>query len=244
MKNLILSLSLFLICGQAWSQETTTAPVGGTWVNETEAALVRVNGNTKSESYSLKQKTEFSLEMNKLVGAGRYVQSKSGSVEIGRAWDASLRYERSLSDQWSLFLEQGAESDAFAGYVQRDHTDLGAKYFFWKEAKHTLFAEAGARRSVVNPVGPAPSEENTSGRAYAEWNKELNETVTAKFWLEYLPNSKDAGAYRANYEPSLSVMMSKVFSMKLSYLVKYQNKVAAGAEKEDTTLTSSIVAKF
>lgn len=242
MRNAILVFStLLILVSFAQAEEAPTS----TWTNETEASIVKVSGNTKSENYSLKQKSEYVFDLNKLVAAGRYVNSKAGSTEIGRAWDASLRYERALSDQWSLFVQQTAESDAFAGYVQRDSTDLGAKYFFLKDKEATLFAEAGARSTRVNPVGSASPDTSTSGRAYLEGSRQFNEAVSGKLWVEYLPNGKDADAYLVNYEPSLAVMMTKVFSLKLSYLVKYHNKVTtAGEDKEDSTLTTSVVAKF
>jgi hypothetical protein len=106
------------------------AQQSGVLTNETEASIVQVDGNTQSESYSAKQKTAYAFDLNSLVLAGRYLQTKSAAIETARSWDVSLRFERSLSERWSVFVQQSAESDPYSGYTQRDNTDLGGKYFF------------------------------------------------------------------------------------------------------------------
>lgn len=215
------------------------------WAHESEAAIVNVDGNTKSESYSAKQKTVYTFDMNAMTAAGRYLQTKASNVETAKSWEASLRYERIFSDMWSGFLQHGAESDIYAGYVQRDNTDLGAKYFFIKSEARNLFSELGVRYTSTLPTGTAKKDSNTSGRLYAEYSDKITDTLSGKFWVEYLPNFKDSDAYLVNYEPSISVMISQVFSLKVAYLVKYHNKTATPTEKkEDTTFTTALVAKF
>lgn len=66
--------------------------------------------------------------MNALTATGSYLRTTSAGTETAKAWDASLRYERIFSELWSAFIQQGAEADVYAGYVERDNTDLGAKY--------------------------------------------------------------------------------------------------------------------
>ncbi len=239
MKKTILALCLFS-ASTLFAAEPPPA-----FANETELSAVKVSGNTKSETTSAKERLEFNQDVNKEVITGRYVNSKTGTTDIGKAWDASIRYERSLSDMWSLFAQQTAESDLFAGYVQRDSTDLGAKYFVLKTVENSLLVEAGARYSRTNYFTNTPKDENTSARIYGEYSGKFNESTGGKFWVEYLPNSKDSDAYLVNYEPSVSVMMNQVFSLKIAYLVKYHNKTVTSSEsKEDTTFTTAIVAKF
>lgn len=240
MKNLILAV-LILIPAAAVADEAPSA-----WSHESEAAIVTVGGNTKSESYSAKQKTTYKKEENSYTLAGRYLQSKAASVETARSWDASLRYERELTGHWSAFVQQGAESDPYAGYVQRDSTDLGAKYYFIKNEKvENLFAEAGVRSTTTIPPGAAASESTNGGRLFVQYDKQATEAVFVKFWVEYIPDFKTPEAWLLNYEPSMSVMMSEIFSLKVSYLVKHHDLRASPAdEKDDTTFTTSLVAKF
>lgn len=238
MKFAVLIVSLAAL--PALAQETAS-----TWKHESEASLVQVDGNTKTETYSAKQETTYTVGADAVKAKGRYLQTRTSGTETARAWDASLRYERALSERWSAFLQQGAESDPFAGYVQRDNTDLGAKYIVEKNDVTSFFLEAGARYTTENLVAAADRESYTGGRLYAEYERALTGSLTGKFWIEYLPNFKESDAYLLNLEPSLSVMISEIFSLKLSYLTKYHEKTTLpGEERRDTTFTTSLVAKF
>ena len=215
------------------------------WSHESEASIVKVGGNTTSDSYSVKQKTSHKFDMNLLSLSARYLQTKSGSVETARQWDGSLRYERELSDKWAIFAQHGAEADSYAGYTQRDNTDLGGKYYFIKSEPGTFFSEAGGRYQKLLFSANGDTTYSTMGRLYLEYTKKINNSVFGKLWAEYLPNFKDSDAYLVNYEPSLNVMMSQIFSLKVAYLVRYHNKITTVTEKkEDTTLTTALVAKF
>ena len=234
--------SLFLILclsHNSWAQEK--AP----WSNESEAAVVKVGGNTESESYSAKEKTTFTQSTNIWVSTARYLQSKAGGTETAKSWDAALRYEKVFSELWSGFIQHGAESNAYAGYLQRDNTDLGAKYTFLKSDTENALLEAGLRSTrTLSSQGVDPKRESF-GRLYTEYSRQINASVSAKAWVEYLPNFSDSEAYLLNYEPSLTVLMNQIFSLKVAYLVKIHNKILLATErKEDMAFTTSLVAKF
>ena len=146
---------------------------------------------------------------------------------------------------WSAFVQHGAESDPYAGYVQRDNSDLGAKYYLIKADNQNLFSEMGLRYSTTQPTGPGGKIYDTFGRLYLEYAEKITATLSIKLWAEYLPNFRESEAYLVNYEPSANVMINEIFSLKVAYLVKYHNKTATPAEKkEDTTFTTALVAKF
>lgn len=249
----ILTAAILFLSFGAWAQESAATKQ---WANEAEASVVQVGGNTTSESYSAKQKTSYKVDSNVVAIMGRYLQTRSGGTETAKQWEASIRYERELTQDWSAFVQHGAESDYYAGYIQRDNTDVGGKYYFSKTDENTFFTEAGLRSTstIFAPVAPVtppatPKKEEAAsylaGRLYVEYGTKINESVSAKAWVEYLPNFKDSDAYLLNYEPSFSVMMNQIFSIKLAYLVKYHNRtVAANEKKEDTTFTTALVAKF
>lgn len=230
---------LFFICGlNAYATDPSK------WSHESEASIVQVGGNTTSESYSAKQKTGYKLDTHIFTGAARYLQSKANQVETAKQWDVSVRYEKELGENWGLFLQHGAESDSYAGYVQRDNSDIGGKYIFLKESDQNFFGEFGYRYIKTQFTSGEMTYSN-SGRVYLEYSAKFNDSVTGKFWAEYMPNFTVSDAYLLNYEPSVNVMMSQVLSLKVAYLVKYHNKTKTNDEKkEDTSLTTALVAKF
>lgn len=240
---LVFVSGLFL-SANAFAQATTdVAPLP--WTNESELSLVTVSGNTDSESYSGKHKTTYTLDKNLLAANGRYLETKTGGVLSARTWAAGLRYERALTDWWSIYVGYGSESDIFAGYTQRDNADLGAKYFLTKSDTTIWFTELGYRHSKEMPRTTGDEFETNYGRLYTEYTRSFEKTWSFKFWAEYLPNFTTSDAYLANGEASISVMLSQVFSLKSAYLAKYQNVPTVATGKHvDSTFTTALVAKF
>ena len=243
MKQLLI-LAAFLAgsMSQAQTPEAEKSP----WKHESEISIVQVGGNSKAESYSAKQKTSVKLDLNTLTLSARYLQTKTAQVETAKSWDGSARYERELSNLWAAFVQHGAESDSYSGYIQRDNSDIGGKYFFIRETAQNFFSELGYRYSNTNSAtAPGGHTYTNSGRLYVEYSTQFNEAVSGKLWVEYLPDFKDSEAWLASYEPSMSVVLNRTFSLKLAYLVKTHNKTATPTEeKNDTTFTTSLVSKF
>lgn len=212
--------------------------------NESELSEVLVSGNTESQSASLKQKTSYVFGQNTVVGKGRYLSTQTSGTTTARAWDANGRYERALSNYWSIFTSYGAESDIFSGYIQRDSYDLGAKYYFIKKSEQELIGEAGYRYTHTYAI-PADNRYENFGRLFSQYSRKFTPTSEAKLWVEYLPNFTNPQGYLINAEPSLSSALSSVFSVKMSYLLKYQQQVPAGFAKHlDSTYSTALVASW
>ncbi|MGZ3772040.1 MAG: DUF481 domain-containing protein [Bdellovibrio sp.] len=210
---------------------------------EAEAGAIVVTGNTDSESYNAKAKSTYTQEKNIYSADGRYVKARSNGVESARNWEIGARYERAFTDYLGIFIGQKAESDIFNGYTQRDSTDLGLKYFIIKTDELNWTAELGDRyQKTLSTVGLITYD--NLGRLYTEVNKSLDKTLSFKFWVEYLPNFTETKAYLLNSEASLNVMISSIFSLKLGYLLQYQNLPLAGGKYTTTTTTMNLVAKY
>ncbi|MES2855445.1 MAG: DUF481 domain-containing protein, partial [Bdellovibrionota bacterium] len=144
---------------------------------------------------------------------------------------------------WGYYVAYGSESDRASGYLQRDNADIGAKYFLIKSEPLDWITELGYRLTKTQPTTGDVINENF-GRVYTEVRKTLRSDLLAKFWVEYLPNFRDPQAYLVNLEPSLMVTLSEIFSMKTSYLYKYNNGVRDPLKKGEAFFTTSLVAKF
>lgn len=246
------SLVLTALVGiSAFAESGSPADSSGGFQSESEAGAVLVSGNAETESYSVKTKNSYILEKDTFTIFGRYLKTRSSGTESARNWEAGARYERSLAEYVSAFLGHKAESDPFAGYVQRDSSDLGAKYYFNKSDDFNLFTELGYRyQHNLSTVGIVTND--SLGRLYFEVSKTIEKTTTLRYWAEYLPNFTNNEAYLANTEASVGVMLYRNFSLKLAYLLQYQNTKpiittvtpTREGERIDTTYTTSIVAKF
>lgn len=243
-----LALTILVYSGSAFAQaqsaESVTAkPLVSPWKNESELSAVLVSGNTDSQSTSFKQNTSYTFSRNTLVAKGRYLSTQTSGTVTANAWDASGRYERALSTYWSVYTSYGAESDRFAGYVQRNSWDLGGKYFFVKKENSEFIGEAGYR--YTDTYTPPSHKYENFGRLYSQYNRKFSKTAEYKLWVEYLPNFTNSDAYLINAEPSLSAALSGVFSVKMSYLLKYQGVLPPGFQEHlDTTYSTALVANW
>ena len=221
------------------------------FTSESEAGAVLTSGNSETESYTAKTKNSYVWEKDTYAIFGRYLSTKTSGTESARNWEAGFRYERSLAEYVSAYLGHKAESDPFAGYVQRDSSDLGGKYYFNKSETFNFFTELGYRyQKNLSTTGDVNYD--SLGRLFVEVNGTLDKTTTLRYWAEYLPNFTRPEAFLANTEASLGVMLYKNLSLKIAYLVQYQNVKPVittvtpphEGERIDTTYTTSIVAKF
>lgn len=218
-------------------------PARAEWKSESEAGVIVSSGNSRAQSTSVANSSSHAWEKDTLIFRGSFLQSKSQGVLSAYRWDSSLRYERSLSWLWHIFIGQGIESDRFAGFLQRYNSDLGAKYWiFRKENRFEWTVESGYRYQREHQVSGRWSHSSLL-RLYSEANRSWNERVSSKGWVEYLPNLSNGRAWLLNSELSSSFLFHSVFAIKLAYLVKYQNQPIS-AKNTDTTYTTSLVAKF
>ena len=213
------------------------------WKNESQAGVVVTSGNTDTSSLSGAEIASYEFGSNILKISAAYLYLKNAGVVSGKSWSLGLRYERILNEKFSVFAGELVEGNQFAGVNQRYSTDLGAKYTIVKEDALTWFAEGGYRYAKENLT--FVSRSRNYGRAYTEVEKKFSPTVSAKYWVEYLPNFTDSADWQLNTELSLSAAISSIFSVKSAYLLKYDNQInAPGLVKSDKTFTTSLVAKF
>ena len=243
MKHLLIALML-LVSGAAFAQTPSIEIKEDGLKNETEVTLVDAKGNSVSNAFGAKQQNAYMWSGNVVKGQARYFSSTSNGVESARNWDLALRYERELSGIWSAYLGQGLESDAFAGFDRRYNTDIGGRYTIKKTPELGWIAEAGYRYTDQHNADGSILDSNF-GRLYTEGVYTVSESSSVKLGLEYLPNFSHAEAYLMNGEFSLNAALNALLSLKVAYLLKYNNQPPAPATQYlDRLLTTSLVAKF
>jgi putative salt-induced outer membrane protein len=239
MRFIIVALVSFLV-----SVLSISAFAAEPFAGEAEAGAIVVSGNSESENYNAKTKLVLTQDKNIYTAFGRYLQATANGVESSLQWEAGARYERELTDYISVYLGYKSESDIYNGYVQRDSSDIGGKYYFIKSDTQNWIAELGYRYSKTNPTGGGDVANDSFGRLFSEYNQSIDKALSFKYWVEYLPNLTDHDAYLANTEASLNVMLNSVFSMKFAYLLQYQNVPPTDGKYTTSTTTMNLVAKF
>lgn len=225
-------------------------PVPPKLSHESEASVVLTSGNSDTQTFSAKQETGYSWERNTVALGASFLRGTTAGTETAKRWDIGLRYDRVIYEQLSAFLAYQIDSAPFAGTYLRHTIDLGAKYNFLNTDTTVLLGELGYRVTpetftLDNGVTTAGSLTSHMSRAFLEWKEKWNPSVSSRLWGEYLQSFTNTSDYRFNIEPSISVFLSQVFSIKTAYLIAFRNVPAvAGKNTSDTTFTTSLVAKL
>ena len=213
-------------------------------MNETEVGIAVAKGNTRSETYNIKQLNNYQFDENILRFSGRYLNAFAEDKESARFLNLSLRYERELSKKLSAYASESLEKDRFAGYRSRLFSDVGGKYYVEEKKESITYLEAGYRYMTEKRFNNTQASFNYA-RAFMSFEKIPSESINLRWWLEYLPNLDATKEYFINSEVSLSVLLSSAFSLKSGYLLRYNNNPLLGVQyKTDKLLTTALVAKF
>lgn len=212
--------------------------------NESEVGVAAANGNTKTQTYTIKQLNDYKWETNILAFKGRYLNAKANGVETARYIMGSLRYEKIVSSRFSFFTGETLEKDKFVNIDKRLVFDLGGKYRFIDTEISKWFSELGYRYMSEERLDETYAYSNYA-RIYTEWEQKWNASFSTKYWAEYLPNITDNKDWQFNTEFSLAAMLNSIFSMKTGILVRYDHFPAPGIlNKTDTLFSTALVAKF
>ncbi len=212
--------------------------------DESELGIASANGNTRTETYNVKQMNSYQMDKDGLIFNGRYLNAFSNGVESARFFNANLRFERQISERFALFVAETFEKDKFAGIDRRLITDGGVKYSIIKTDMTKWSAELGYRYMQEKHLDGSTLSQSY-GRAYTEIEEQWNKNFSTKYWLEYLPNLSNSKGYKYNTELSLSALLTSIFSLKSGFLVRYNNLPPPGVvHKTDSLFTTALVAKF
>lgn len=246
MRKCFIMITLALFSNLVFAQDAKVEEAK--FKGESEASSVVVTGNSSSQTLSAKTKNTYQLdEVSLFTGFGSYLQASTNSVESGRAWTAGARYDYIFTkDVVSAFIQRKAESDPYNGsFVQRDITELGAKYIVVKSDDLSFFVEAGYQ-SQDTYAGLVDNSRTVVpfARVYAEAEYKVSESTKSKLWVEQLANLDKTSENQTNAELSLSVSISKMFSLKSAYLWNRNEAILAPLKKDQSKWTTALVATY
>jgi putative salt-induced outer membrane protein YdiY len=229
---------------RARADETPAAPASTNGLhNESEAGIVITTGNADGKNINLSQKNTYGFDQNLFRINGKYLHASTNGVDTASYWTLGVRYERELLDQLSAFLGETSEGDPFSGYLQRYSTDVGGKYFIFKEDLFVWDFEAGYRYTIENRF--TGQVDQNFLRFYTEANRSWTKTFSTKLAVEYLPNLTVSTDYQLNTEISASAALNDIMALKVGYLIKYRNLPPPPAVyNTDSQFTTALVAKF
>ncbi|MCB0404236.1 MAG: DUF481 domain-containing protein [Bdellovibrionales bacterium] len=238
-------LSFLVVCGLAIAFSALAEEEGGQWAHKSQLGIALSGGNSDSQTYSVKQDTRYSWTGNILKSSGHYLFGKAAGVAAAENWHLDLRYERELSEHFSVYAGPGIEGDFFSGFSNRINLGLGGKYWILPGDKKNnyFFVEAGYLHQKQNNIGGTVTNSNFI-RTYAEAGKSITDAVSGKVYVEVLPDLSQGLNLLVNFEPSIAVALSSHFSMQLAFTGRYDGLPNAGKKNFDWQYTTSLVASY
>lgn len=161
-----------------------------------------------------------------------------------------IRYDRFLSDHWSVFLAQTARKDRFQGLDLRLNFDPGVAYYVFDVEKHRLWGELGydyqydirdgaAIAAAMEPLSKTDSQH--SARAFAGYENNLNDVLRFSTGLEYLQSVSESENWRLSWDVGLSSSISTAFSLATTFSLRYDHNPLPGVENTDTVTALNLV---
>lgn len=242
---------------QTEADKKATAEFVNKFSHESSLSVVQTGGNAVSESYSFDTTNIFTTEPREYKFYGNYVLSYADDPEVqgidtqetARNWQVGAATVFKIVEKVGINTGIMFEGNEFAGIKQRENLDLGTKYQINESDKLKSYVQVGYRYVIEKRVSRDENNEDVfyfnKANVYYQIEQQLNENVSYKFWVQYLPNFTEGDDYQINFEPSMSVVMSTNLSLKVAYKGQYDNELNPGVEEYlDHTTTTSLVAKF
>ncbi|MGB3095590.1 MAG: DUF481 domain-containing protein [Candidatus Deferrimicrobiaceae bacterium] len=214
------------------------------WHDEAEIMYVGTSGNTEVTTFAGKNtlivpfsgKTKGTWKLGALYG-------KSDGEKNAENYGTEIRIDHSHTERLYSFGYGGWFQDKFAGFDSRYYIGSGGGYKLVTGPKHFLLGEAGLTYNREEYTDDT-SNDFFGGRLYGKYEYHFNEKNRFTQKLEWLPNFNEFDNWKLNSETALLAALNSRFSLKVSYLVNYNNNPIGNLKKTDTILGVALVANF
>lgn len=243
MKNLLaFTIVVGALLGSAAAlQAAAPAPATG-WNTSAALGLSVTKGNSDTVLFTANIKTGRKWGQNELAMGADAAYGENSGVKNTESYHAFVQYNRLFSERCYGYGRADFLHDSIANLNYRVALSPGVGYYFIKDAKTSLSAEAG----------PGFIFERLGGVNMSYVSLRLAERFEHKFtdrtrmWqsFEYLPQLENFSNYIINFEIGLETDLTDKMSLRTALLDTFDNIPAPGRKKNDLKLITSIAYKF
>jgi len=209
------------------------------------------SGNTKTTNIALTADGVRATDADKLSLYGNLNYARSGGATTADQLRLGARYDKNLSAQLFGFGSLDFERNKFANLNLRSQLGAGLGWHLVKTAD-TSFDLFGGLGYVSDKYKSAMVIDGRSRDSYGylslllgeESTHKLSDTTSFKQRLTLVPNMKNRGEFRANWDAGLAVAMSKTMNLNVGFSAAHNSEPGPGRKSTDTLLTTGISVKF
>ena len=209
----------------------------------TGIAFLDASGNTDVTSLTVNKRIEGKRPR---FLWGQFINAINGTTdgeETASLLAMGVRGDWKPHGRLSVYSLVNYDRNRFADIGRRFEEGAGLGWSMIESARHRLTTELGAQ--FVQQRNLAEVSDNfLAGRAAELYRYTLKENTYVEERVEYLPNLETNEDYRLNGEANVVAPLSRHLSLKVGYVVRFDNLPEPNVKKTDRFLTSGLQIAF
>jgi len=243
--SITLALAACVCCAPALAQ--VTIEPDGQWRHLFAAGASVASGNSDATSVNLSTDSVRATDIDKWMITGRALYASSEGETTGDRIGLGTQYNRDVSARWFVFGSADALRDEPANLSSRLSAAAGPGYHLWQ--RDTEFWDiSGGLSYTQDRFFDATEIDGRQRSSYGrvelllaeESSHRLTDTTAFTQKLRVLPNLRDTGAYRAEFESNLTVAINTTLSLTAGLAYRYNSDPGDGFERRDTLFVTGV----
>lgn len=248
-RHALVALTLVGLAGTASAQ--VNVEKDGQWRGAVGLGFSNSTGNTRASSLSANADAVRATEQDKWAFYGKTLYARDDGETASDLIRLGTRYDRDVGARIFGFAGLDAERDRIADLNLRAMASLGAGYKLIDNPPTTFNLLAGLGYTYDRYDEPRIVD-GGERRRYGYTNlligeestHAFNDSVSGRQRFLVMPNLRNTGEYRAEFDSSLSVVMTQRLSLNVGFTARYNSDPGVDESKTDTLLTTGISMRF
>ena len=235
-------LAALMLLGTALSAQTAATPTPSPDTTKLTfgLGLVNTSGNTSITTFNFGNSFSYIAHPWVFTEAAAMIYGSSHDTVNNDQYHLLLRVDFALYDGFSAYALGGFDRDRFSGIASRYQEAAGIAWKAVEKPSDLLTVEAGLAETEQRDVAALSSNSFTAARAALTYKHLLNKTAYVQEAAEVLPDLQQSKNLRINSSTDLVAPLSTVFSIKVGYVIRFDNLPPVGFKKTDRILTTGL----
>lgn len=223
----------------------------GIWRHLFTAGLNVNSGNTRASALNITTDSVRATDHNKWSVTGQALYARSDDETTAERLAIGSQYNANINERLFSFVQAAGVRDRQANLRDRLTATTGLGVHLMKRDDAFWDAWAGVainQDRYIDPVafdGVLRSSRTSSGLVLAQESRHsFGESTTFKQKLVVLPNLRDSGQVRSEFNAQVSVAMNSRLSLSTGLSLRHDNRPPPGFKKLDTALVTGVSLRF
>lgn len=210
---------------------------------ELNLGFVNTSGNTDVTSFNFGEKLTYKTGRWLFTQQFRAIYGETDGTPTAEAYEGSLRGDRAVAKRLTAFGFVAWNRNPFAGIAERWAEGAGMAYKAIEAPRDTLTVEDALSLEQQRSVA-GTDDAFTVNRAGLAYKHMFGAAAAFTQTLEWLANFDVGEDQRINSESVVTAPISKQISMRVSYLIRFDNLPEPGFEDTDRVFTTGLQIVF